>query len=311
MSQSNTWTLKSVLDWMCGYLQRKGDESPRLSAEWLLSAACGLKRIDLYLYPDRPLDKSELDCLHGFVERRGKGEPLQYITGEAPFRYLQIKVREGVLIPRPETEVLVSEALACLPAQKKREGIWSKQEAKADEVAEASYLVADICTGSGCIACALASERPDLRVFASDISVTAIDLARENVEALGLSQRISLFQGDLGEALPNDLVGQFDLVVSNPPYVPHFLLQDLPYEVSQFEPASALDGGEDGLDLFRPLLSWAKKALSSQGSFVCELYEGHLESAASFAREAGFASVRIVNDLTQRPRVLVCQLSAG
>lgn len=114
------WTIKAALDWTVGYLERKGDENPRLSAEWLLSEACDMSRIQLYVSFDRPLSLEERDILRGYVTRRGKGEPLQYITGYAAFRHIQVKVRPGVLIPRPETEVLVSEALSLLPAAHRR-----------------------------------------------------------------------------------------------------------------------------------------------------------------------------------------------
>ena len=120
MADQNTWTIKSTLDWCEGYLRRKGDGNPLLSAQWLMSEATGLSRIQLYANFDRPLTMEERDLLRGFVARRGKGEPLQYITGEVGFRYITVKVRPGVLIPRPETEVLVSEALALLPPQERR-----------------------------------------------------------------------------------------------------------------------------------------------------------------------------------------------
>lgn len=353
--KDDIWTIKRTLDWTSAYLTRKGDANPRVSAEWLLSEACGLTRIDLYMNPERPLDREELGVLHEYVLRRGKGEPLQYITGEAPFRYLSVKVRPGVLIPRPETEVLVSEALACLPPAAKREASWnaeaSAQEAAAiaewkarieealaverGEVAtrvaghsskpveaedpivhdengdarSASYfLVADICTGTGCIACSIASERPDTRVIAVDLSSDAVSLARENAETLGLSDSIKVIQGDLGEPIPERYLGRFDLVVSNPPYVPTGVLREIPREVSEFEPMIALDGGADGLDLFRRLAPWARRALKPEGAFACELHETHLDAAAAIAREAGFERVRAVRDLADRPRVLICRL---
>ena len=133
-----TWTARRALEWTSGYLERRGDENPRLAAEWLLSEACGLTRVQLYMDYDRPLSAEEREVLRGYVTRRGQGEPLQYIAGEAPFRYLTLKVRPGVLIPRPETEVLVSEALACLPPAAPRAAAWNAEAAEQEAAAVAA-----------------------------------------------------------------------------------------------------------------------------------------------------------------------------
>ena len=333
---SDVWTIKAALDWTVGYLERKGDENPRLSAEWLLGEACGLRRIELYANFDRPLSVEERDVLRDYVSRRGKGEPLQYITGEVGFRHIVVKVRPGVLIPRPETEVLVSEALALLPSVDRPRALDSRMtEAEAEEllaVAEAAegardasgelsadaagspetaapseqpLFVADLCTGSGCIACSIAYEHPRARVIATDIAPEATALARENAEALGVSDRVRVVECDLGQGVPESALGRLDLVVSNPPYVPTAVLADIPREVADFEPSLALDGGDDGLDVLRRLLPWCARALKPGGGFAFELHEGHMDDAAALARDAGFSEVRIVRDLAQRPRVLV------
>lgn len=353
MADQNTWTIKSTLDWCEGYLRRKGDGNPLLSAQWLMSEATGLSRIQLYANFDRPLTMEERDLLRGYVARRGKGEPLQYITGEVGFRYITVKVRPGVLIPRPETEVLVSEALALLPPQERRvardsllneydgaallEALADGQASATDggavvdapakqgegnavgetaappehtlpeESAPVPLLVADICTGSGCIACSMAQERPDVRVIATDISPEAVALARENVAALGVEDRVLVAPGDLGQAVVQaapQLMGRLDVVVSNPPYVPTAVLAQIPREVADYEPALALDGGEDGLDLFRRLLGFCQRALRPGGGFAFELHETCLDDAADLARSAGFSNVRVVLDLARRPRVL-------
>ena len=353
------WTIKAALDWTVGYLERKGDENPRLSAEWLLSEACDMSRIQLYVSFDRPLSLEERDILRGYVTRRGKGEPLQYITGYAAFRHIQVKVRPGVLIPRPETEVLVSEALSLLPAAHRRVALdstidaWEGDaliavEAAAAEAAQATsdddpevlkrsqqaisaylgaqqdqahgdggdrpdgpaaarprpLLVADICTGTGCIACSVAYERPDTRIIATDIAPEAVALAKDNAAELGLSDRVRIEQGDLGLPVPAAAMGRLDLVVSNPPYVPTAVLAEIPREVADFEPALALDGGADGNDILRRLLPWTMVALRPGGSFAFELHETCLDAAAELARRAGFHQVRIVDDLAGRPRVL-------
>ena len=305
------------------------------------------------------------------MRRRGAGEPLQYITGEVAFRHITVKVRPGVLIPRPETEVLVSEVLAALPTPGPRDVAWNPEAAEqereavaavkkaleeagesaslsvggdlgrpsaandddADAAAEPSgaaedssvggdlgrpssagmdetrksLLVADLCTGSGCIACSLAYEHPDVRVIATDVAPEAVALAKENTEALGLADRVAVLQCSLGSGIGEKRMGTFDAVVSNPPYVPTAVMAGIPREVADFEPTLALDGGADGLDLFRPLAQWAARALKPGGVLACELYEGHMDAARAVAEQAGFVDVHIVDDLTGRPRVLVAK----
>ncbi len=288
---SELWSIRTTLEWTQGYLERHGDSNPRLSAQWLLSAVTGLSRMQLYVDYDRPLSQEERNVLREYVKRRGAGEPLQYIVGTVGFRHIEVKVRKGVLIPRPETEVLVSAALAALPA-------------------EELHVAADICTGSGCIACSLAYERPECNVVATDISPDALALARENAQNLALEQRISFYQGDLGAAVPQELMGGFDLVISNPPYIPTAVLDSLDREVTAFEPTLALDGGQDGLELFRPLTLWAHDALRSGGVYAVELHETCLDAAQEFALQCGFATCEIVRDLADKPRVLVAQKSS-
>ena len=348
------WTIRKALEWTEGYLADKGDENPRLSAQWLLSEACGLSRTQLFVNFDRPLSEDERGVLRDYVRRRGAGEPLQYITGEVAFRHINVKVRPGVLITRPETEVLVSEVLAALPTPGPRDVAWNPEAAEQEREAVAavkkaleeagesvsssentesneteedvavggdlgrpssagmdetrkSLLVADLCTGSGCIACSLAYEHPDVRVIATDVAPEAVALAKENTEALGLADRVAVLQCSLGSGIGEKRMGTFDAVVSNPPYVPTAVMAGIPREVADFEPTLALDGGADGLDLFRPLAQWAARALKPGGVLACELYEGHMDAARAVAEQAGFVDVHIVDDLTGRPRVLVAK----
>ena len=289
-------------------------------------------------------------CL--YVSRRGAGEPLQYITGEVAFRHIAVKVRPGVLIPRPETEVLVSEALSLLPpagrrvARDSQIGAWEGDLLRAAEAAvgeagdgsnafsqvvdalgEAegftsdgagasgasgdsaaeTLFVADLCTGSGCIACSIAYERPDARVIATDISPDAVALAGENADALGLADRVRVVECDLAAGVPEAAIGKLHLVVSNPPYVPTAVMAEIPQEVAAFEPALALEGGADGLDVFRREIEWCRQALRPGGGCAFELHETCLDEAASLARAAGFVDVRIVADLAGRSRVLTAR----
>jgi len=315
--EDDIWTVRRILDWIEGYLAQRGDANPRVSAQWLVGEALGVSRMQLFLDAERPLTADERAVLRDWTRRRGQGEPLQYITGETAFRHITVKVRPGVLIPRPETEVLVSEALALLPAAPKPQEALDAEmlrqyaeltsvELEEDTSSEEtpSLLVADICTGTGCIACSIAAEHPHTHVVATDIAPEAVALAHENAAALELEDRIDIIQCDLAEGIDGSLLGSFDLVVSNPPYVPTDVLVDIPNEVAEFEPSLALDGGPDGLAVFRRLLDWCTRALKPGGAFAFELHETCLDDAAAEAESAGFADVRIVKDLAGRPRVL-------
>lgn len=308
---NDIWTIKAALDWTVGYLERKGDASPRLSAEWLMSEATGLSRIELYVNFEKPLSSDERAVLRDFVARRGKGEPLQLISGKAPFRYLTLFVAPGVLIPRPETEVLVSEAFAELNLPRPTSHVEHGEEG--ERIVDASLppvKAIDLCTGSGCIACALASEYPAAQVVALDIAPEALALAQKNVDHLRLAEHVEVRESDLLAAIPEAEHGSFDLVVSNPPYVPTAVCDTLPAEVADWDPRSALDGGEDGLLLFRRFLPDALQCLKPDGVLAVELYEGHLPQAAELAAGAGFDRIRLVNDLADRPRVLVARKPA-
>lgn len=287
MPSGDVWTIRDMLSWCEGYLDRHGDTDSRRSAQWLVGEACGLERIELYMDLDRPLSSEERATLRDTVKRRAQGEPLQYITGSAAFRYIAVKTAPGVLIPRPETEVLVSTLLDDL-----------------DERGVAEPLICEIGTGTGCIACSIAYERERARVIATDIAPAACALARENAADLALSGRVEVLECDLGTGIDEALLGTFDALISNPPYIPTDVYEGLDAEVRDFEPALALDGGADGLDVFRRLLAFGLRALKPGGSLAIELYEGHLDEAAAAAWEAGYDEVAIVEDLTGRPRVL-------
>ena len=284
------WTVRRILSWTTGYLERKGDEHPRLSAEWLLNNATGLSRVELYMNFDRPLSPDELDLMRAGVRRRGAGEPLQYVTGEMPFRHIVLRCERGVLIPRPETEILVDAALEAL-------------ERDAGE----APLVLEIGTGTGCIALSLATEHEGTRVIATDLSPDAVRLATRNRDALNLAGSMDVVECDLASGVPDELMGRFDLLVSNPPYIPSSVLaQEVPAEVKDYEPGLALDGGPDGLDVFRRMLAIAPHVLVPGGSLCVELFEDNVHVAADLVRaEQGWTGVEVREDLTHRPRVLV------
>ncbi|MDM8270746.1 peptide chain release factor N(5)-glutamine methyltransferase [Thermophilibacter provencensis] len=299
MAADELWTIKRVLDWTSGYLERKGDEHPRLSAEWLLANVTGLSRVELYVNFDKPLEAGELSAMHAAIERRAAGEPLQYVTGEMPFRHIVLKCERGVLIPRPETEILVDAALEGVDA--------AAEKREKPEDAEKNVRVLEVGTGTGCIALSIASERPGTHVTATDLSERAVALALRNREALGLEDAVDVIECDLASGVDPELMGTFSVLVSNPPYIPtRVLREEVPAEVADFEPELALDGGDDGLDVFRRLLELAPRALEPGGMLAVELFEGALERAAALAREqGGWSRAEVREDLTHRPRILV------
>ncbi len=490
---SKEWNVKQCLDWTSEYLDRHGIERPRLSAEWLLTAATGLSRVGLYTSYDKPLDEGELSFMHQAIVRRAKGEPLQYITGETSFRMIDVACEPGVLIPRPETEVLVEEVLAFLDrevlgaessarapraelpwnaeveAARKAEAEAARERAAAaavepdggeavlpaDEVfghveleeepagepenaagsdepnlagesaisteqldaavrgavladpeqgddlsaageqgdesdsgeqasgsavsalnegtaalsesvstidgdagvapeqgcgsdaavpasssalnaavtlsepipvadnnasvpapapaAPAHARVLEVGCGTGCISLSIATERAGrVTCIATDIEPRAVALANKNRERLGVAADVvDIRLGNLVSPLNREREwGTFDVLVSNPPYIPSSVMAELPHEVVDFEPSLALEGGADGLDIFRRLLKAAPYMLHPGGLFACELFEGSLETAAALCNEAGMDDVRIVRDLTDRPRIVLARTPA-
>lgn len=302
------WTIKDILDWCEDYLTRNNDAQPRLSAQWLLSEATGLSRIDLYTNFDKPLTTEERATMREWVRRRAQGEPLQLICGTAPFRYLTLKVAPGVLIPRPETEVLVSEAFGELNLQKTCDVVVETEEGSSIISPQlAPVRVLDLCTGSGCIACAIASEYPAAQVLATDIAPEALALAKENVQTLDLTKRVSVLENNLMQGFAERYKDSFDLIISNPPYIPTEVVQNLDREVKDFEPTLALDGGADGLDLYRNFINDAFICLVPGGVFAVELHETCLDEAAALAHKTGFEKVRIVQDLAGRDRILIAR----
>jgi release factor glutamine methyltransferase len=338
------WTIQEALNWTSGYLTRHDDAHGRLSAEWLLAAATGLSRIELYAYFDRPLSPEERARLRESVQRRATGEPLQYITGEVGFRHLTLKTRPGVLIPRPETEILVDLALEYVTSM--RRGRVSRVPLSqavatngtrdtrplhepATSVGTDAHIrghdngdcadgcgqpslhgqthILDLCTGSGCIGLALAQELPQAQVYATDLAPEAVALARDNAAELGLSKRFTVASGDLFAAVDALPRSDFDVIVTNPPYVPSGDLAGLDREVADFEPRLALDGGADGLDVARRILQEAPRYLTADGGIFMELDARYLPQARQFAVELKrYQSVEVRADLTGRERFLVC-----
>ncbi|HLT30493.1 MAG TPA: peptide chain release factor N(5)-glutamine methyltransferase [Myxococcaceae bacterium] len=277
---AETWTVRKVLTWTTGHFEKKDVDAPRLTAELLLGHVLGCSRVRLYVDLDRPLTAEELATYRGLIGRRVQGEPTQYLVGEKHFYNRAFVVDERVLIPRPETELLVDEVLQHLPPK-------------------GPSRVLDLCTGSGCIALSIAAERPYASVWAVDVSPDALDVARLNAERLGVGARVTLREGDLFRGLPED--ARFDVIVSNPPYVASGELPGLQREV-QREPRLALDGGADGLDLVRRLVAEAPRWLKPGGHLAMEIGENQGPATLALLRNASFDDARIVRDLERHDR---------
>lgn len=264
------------------YLRERGVPSPRYEAELILAKALGMKRLQLYLAHDRPMNQGELDAVRPLVRRRGSREPLAWILGEQGFHAVDLVVRPGVLVPRPDTEVLVEAFL------------------KGEAETGAPIYVADVGCGSGAVGLAVAHARANVRVYAIDLDDTALQTTRENVTALGLGDRVGVLKGDLLAPVP--AARPIDWVLSNPPYIPHRELEGLEPEVSRFEPRLALDGGADGLDIYRRLIPEA--ARRARRGVAVEVGHDQAPRVADLFRRAGLVEVTAHADLAGIPRVV-------
>lgn len=282
MIPNEIWTTLKVLNWTKEFLAAKGVENSRLEAEWLLCAATGLDRVGLYLQYDKPLNDDELAAYRSMVARRAKREPLQHILGSQEFCGLNFDVSADVLIPRHDTELLITQAVALMP--------------------DARSLL-DIGTGSGCIAISLAIRYPNAAVTATDISSSALAVARRNVEKHGVA--VELLLGSLFEPLDNR---SFDLIVSNPPYIPTKDIAGLEPEVRDYDPSRALDGGADGLDIYRALIPDAHSHLNMGGWLLLEVGIGQAADVTRlFSDNGGYNQPFTVLDPGGIERVVAAQ----
>jgi release factor glutamine methyltransferase len=284
---AQSWTILEVVRWTTLRFERQGIETARLDAELLATRAFARSRVELYTHFDQPLAEAELAAYRALVRRRIVGEPVAYILGHKEFWSIDLEVDARVLVPRPDTETLVEQALEIL--------------AKRGPAAPPAR-VADIGTGSGALALALKSERPDDQVFAVELCEGALAVARANAERLGLP--VTLVAGDLVEPLAG--VEPLDLVVSNPPYIPTLEIDRLAPEVRR-EPRLALDGGADGLAVVRRLAQGARAVLAAGGWLALEIGAGQADPATAILREAGYLSLGSRRDLAGTPRVIFGQ----
>ncbi|HTV42526.1 MAG TPA: peptide chain release factor N(5)-glutamine methyltransferase [Candidatus Sulfotelmatobacter sp.] len=268
------------------FLTKRGVESPRLQAELLCAHLLKMPRMKLYLNFERPLTSQETEIIRQWIKRRGQREPLQHIIGSISFCGFEIAVDRRALVPRPETEILAELGWSFL----------SSLTAKPS-------TALDVGTGTGCIAIAIAAKCPDARIMATDLSTDALALAGENAAKNNVAGRIEFFHGNAFAALPPG--SQFDLIISNPPYISTAEIETLQPEVRDFDPRAALDGGADGLDFYRLFAAQAKLLLKPGGKMMLEFGDGQAAAIQNIFEQQNWIVEAIKDDYSQRARILI------
>jgi release factor glutamine methyltransferase len=284
-----TWTTRSLLAWTAEYFTRKGVDSPRLSAEMLLAHVLGVPRLKLYMDADRPASEDERSAFRALVERAIAHEPVDYLVGHAPFFSMLLKVSPAVLIPRPSTEALVEHVI---------------QHARRTP-GFASPVIADVGTGSGAIAIALAKHIPGSRVIATDVADESLAVARLNADAMGVADRVEFRCGDLLDPLRGE---RLRYLVSNPPYVPDDEWDRVEPNVKDYEPHRALRGGPDGLRFVRPLIEGAAALLDDPGQLCIEIAAATKAAVLELVEHTpGLGNAHVLPDHEALPRVVVAE----
>jgi len=291
------WTIQEILDVTTQFLRDKGIESPRLCAEVLLAHQLKKSRVELYLKFDQPLSSLEIAGYRSLIKRRLKREPVQYITGHQEFWSLDFLVSPAVLIPRPETEVLVEEAIKIK---------------KSNLLSDSSHpKILDLGTGSGAIAITLAKEIESATIWASDISFDALTVARDNAKHHNLNSRIKFYQGDLWQPFSNSSI-TFDMIISNPPYIPTDIFQTLPPEVRYYEPRIALDGHENGMHFIKRIIEESGTYLKPGGWLLIEMDPDQTERALYLIDSTqSFSYKERIRDYRKKYRLVKAQKSNG
>lgn len=280
-----------LLNYCVTTLKKFGIENAGKEAETLITHALGIDRVRLYR--DNPeLDEFQIKAIEALLKRRLKHEPIQYILGYVEFLGLKISVGSGVLIPRPETELLVEEAIKTVGSQKIQKAI------------DYQVKILDLCTGSGCIAIALAKKFPETQVYGIDTSEIALGYAKKNAEINGV-KNVTFLKGSLFQPIAK--LGPFDLIASNPPYIASQEIKGLQQEIKDWEPLSALDGGTDGLDFYRAIINDAGRFLSEGGFIALEIGAGQAEKVTGIMRLAGLSEMKISRDYAGIERIVISQ----
>jgi len=285
------WTIQKLLNWITEHFTEKAIDSPRLSAELLLGYVLGMERIELYTQFDEVIGKEQLDKLHDLVKRADKNEPIAYITGRCEFYSLELEISRDCLIPRPETELLVERAIEFLRQRSGRQ------------------FVCDLCTGSGCIAVAIAKNHPKAQIIATDISDAALKVAAKNIGKYNLNERIKLLCGDLFDPIVPQLdQAKFDLIVCNPPYVSTAEFETLDRNVKDYEPAQSLVGGADGLDVYKRIIEKANDFLKTSGTLMLEIGYRQGPAVRELLERSGYlGEITIERDFHNNDRIAIAK----
>lgn len=301
MSQGETWTTRRLLEWTTNFFTEKGADSPRLEAEILLAFALKTTRVDLYVNYESVPNDDERALFRSLVKRRGAGEPVAHLVGKKEFYSLDFETTRDVLIPRPETEQLVLEAVEYVKKTDK--------EARAAGTFDADRVwnFCDVGTGSGCVAIALAKNLRNARLTALDVSPAALAVARRNAEKNGVADRVEFFESDLFSALEPER--RFDVVVSNPPYVSASEYAELEPTVRDYEPKLALLGGETGVEIVARIVATAPDYLKNKGKIFVETSPTTVAAAARLFEEDGrWADVAVIPDFAKLNRFVSATL---
>jgi release factor glutamine methyltransferase len=292
-------TVLEAIQKSADFLGKKNVESPRLQTELLLAHLLKLPRMRLYLNFERVLTPAETDALRELVKRRGQREPLQHIVGSTSFCGFEIAVSRHALVPRPETELLAEAGWQFLLAA-------PKQSEGGSTLNPQTSTALDFGTGTGCIAIALAAKCPNAKITALDISADALALAKENAEKNKVTERIEFVQGNGFAALK--IEKQFDLLISNPPYIASAEIATLQPEVRDFDPRAALDGGADGLDFYRMFATQAKPFLKPDGKIMLEFGDGQADAIKAIFENEKWIVEAVKEDYSQRARIIIAKL---
>jgi len=304
-----TWTIQKLLNWITEHLTEKGIDSPRLSAELLLSHVLNMKRIELYTQFDKLVTRQQLDRLHDLVKQAGQYEPIAYLTGKTEFYSLQFDVSPDCMIPRLETELLVERAIEFLRTRPVRNSTMrnmTQKEQVSNGARTDKQFVCDLCTGCGCIAIAIAKNFPNADIIATDISDAALNIAAQNVEKHKLQDHIKLLCGDLYDPLIPQLdISKFDLIVCNPPYTTAAEFESLDKNIKAFEPRIALYAGEDGLDVYRRIIEKVDQFLKPDAALMLEIGYAQGQAVKEMLEQAGcFSKITIEKDYHNNDRIV-------